>query len=241
MSARALAAQLRAELLLASRRGEALLVTFAVPPVLLLFFAAVPLVTTPGQSAIASLLPGIVALAVIAAAMVSLGIGTAYERHYGVLKRLGALPGVPLTVVVAKALAVLVVEIAQLVVLLVVALLLGWTPAGDPLAIAAVLVLGTGAFAGIGLFLAGTLRAEITLAVTNALFLVFLLFGGIVVPAEQLPGPLGAMAPWLPAGAFADALRDAFAGRGLHFSSALVGAWAAVALTVASLTFRVEE
>src|SRR5256885_10934893 len=38
------------------------------------------------------LLPGILALAVMAAGMVSLGIATAYERYYGVLKRLGSSP-----------------------------------------------------------------------------------------------------------------------------------------------------
>ena len=113
---------------------------------------------------------------------VSLGIGTAYERHYGVLKRLGALPGSRLTLVVAKTLAVLVVEIVQVMVLVIVAVILGWKPAGDPLAVALALVLGTGVFAGIGLLLAGTLRAELTLALANGLFLAFLLLGGIVVP-----------------------------------------------------------
>jgi ABC-2 type transport system permease protein len=241
VSASALLAQLRAELVLATRRGEALLITFIVPPALLAFFASVPLTPTGGQSRVAFLLPGMVALAVIAAAMVALGIGTAYERHYGVLKRLGGLPGVPATVVLAKALAVLVVEVAQLAVLVAVAVALGWAPSGDVLAVAVSLVLGTGAFAGIGLFLAGTLRAEITLALTNAMFLLFLLVGGIVVPASQLPPPLGALAPWLPAGALADSLRDAFAGSGRGFPLVVVAAWAAVALVAAGFTFRVEE
>ena len=113
MSSRALLAQLRAELVLASRRGEALLVTFLVPPMLLAFFASVPLIPTGGESRIAVLLPGMAALAIVAAAMVALGIGTAYERHYGVLKRLGALPGAVSTVILAKALAVLVIEVAH--------------------------------------------------------------------------------------------------------------------------------
>ena len=105
-----------------SRRGEALLVTLAVPPVLLVFFASVPLLPSGDEAPISFLLPGMIALAVIAAAMVSLGIGTAYERHYGVLKRLGALPGSRITLVVAKTLAVLVVEAVQIAVLVAVAM-----------------------------------------------------------------------------------------------------------------------
>jgi ABC-2 type transport system permease protein len=244
MNAGALLAQLRVELVLAARRGEALLVTMAVPPVLLLFFASLPLLPTGGEAAVAFLLPGMIALAVIGNAMVALGIGTAYERHYGVLKRLGALPGSRLTLVLAKTLAVLVVEVVQIVVLVGVAVLLGWKPAGDPLPVALALVLGTGAFAGIGLLLAGTLRAELTLALANALFLAFLLLGGIVVPTTNLPGVFADIAPWLPAATLSQALRDGMSGQGgAAPSGALVplAAWAAVALTAAALAFRPEE
>jgi ABC-2 type transport system permease protein len=243
VSARALLAQLRVELTLAARRGEALLVTMAVPPVLLVFFASLALLPTGGEAPVAFLLPGMIALAVIGNAMVALGIGTAYERHYGVLKRLGALPRSRPTLVVAKTLAVLVVEVAQLVVLVVVAVLLGWKPAGDPLAVGLGLILGTGAFAGIGLLLAGTLRAEVTLALANALFLAFLLLGGIVVPTSHLPGVLADVAPWLPAATLSEALREGMRGQGAAATGPLVAlaAWAAVALIAAVLAFRPEE
>jgi ABC-2 type transport system permease protein len=243
VNATALVAQLRVELLLVARRGEALLVTMAVPPVLLVFLASVPLLPTGDEAPIAFLLPGMIALAVIANAMVALGIGTAYERHYGVLKRLGALPGSRLTLVAAKTLAVLVVEVVQVIVLVVVAAVLGWKPAGDPLAVALALVLGTGAFAGIGLLLAGTLRAEVTLALANGLFLAFLLLGGIVVPTTHLPGALADLARWLPAGALSEALRDGMGGHGGISSGALLplAVWAAVALAAAAVAFRPEE
>jgi ABC-2 type transport system permease protein len=242
MSLRALVAQLRVELVLMSRRGEALLVTLAVPPVLLVFFASVRLLPSGDEAPLSFLLPGMIALAVIAAAMVSLGIGTAYERHYGVLKRLGALPGSRITLVVAKALAVLVVEAVQVAVLLAVALALGWAPTGDPIAVAVALVLGTAAFAGIGLWMAGTLRAELTLALANGLFLAFLLLGGIVVPTSHLPGALADVAPWLPAAALSEAVREALAGGGFALGPmALLAGWAALGLIGAGLTFRVEE
>jgi len=241
VTGRALLAQLRAELVLATRRGEALLITFLVPPVLLVFFASVPVVSTGSEPPVTFLLPGMVGLAIIATAMVSLGIGTAYERHYGVLKRLGALPGVPLTVVVAKALAVVVVEAVQLVVLVVVAVALGWKPGGDPATVAVVSIIGTLAFAGIGLLMAGALRAEVTLALANALFLAFLLLGGIVVPTDRLPGPVADLAAWLPAAALTNSLRDAFAGRGLHIGVFVLAVWGVAALGAGALTFRVEE
>ena len=225
-----------------SRRGEALLVTLAVPPVLLVFFASVPLLPSGDEAPISFLLPGMIALAVIAAAMVSLGIGTAYERHYGVLKRLGALPGSRITLVVAKTLAVLVVEAVQVAVLVAVAMALGWAPRGDPIAVVVALVLGTAAFAGIGLWMAGTLRAELTLALANGLFLAFLLLGGIVVPTSHLPGVLASIAPWLPAAALSDALRDGLAGRGFAPGpQTLLAGWAVLGLLGAGLTFRVEE
>ncbi len=242
MMGRALAAQLRVELLLASRRGEALLVTLAVPPVLLVFFASVSLLPTGGEAPVEFLLPGMIALAVIGAAMVSLGIGTAYERHYGVLKRLGALPGARVTLVAAKTLAVLIVEVIQVAILIGIAMALGWSPRGDPLVVASALVLGTAAFAGIGLLMAGTLRAELTLALANALFLGFLLVGGIVTPTTSLPGGLGEVARWLPAAALSEALRS-----GLTTPSAgspafiVLAVWAGGASIAAALAFRVEE
>ena len=243
MSGRALLAQLRVELVLASRRSEALLVTLTVPPVLLVFFASVPLLPTGGEAPVAFLLPGMIALAVIGNAMVSLGIGTAYERHYGVLKRLGALPGSRITLVVAKTLAVLVVEVVQVALLVVVAVALGWQPTGDPLVVGVALVLGTAAFAGIGLLLAGALRAEVNLALANGLFLAFLLLGGIVVPTSHLPGALADLAPWLPAAALTDALRGGLADRAQSSVDplALLLGWAALALPAAAVASRPEE
>jgi ABC-2 type transport system permease protein len=242
MSLRALFAQLRVELVLMSRRGEALLVTLAVPPALLVFFASVRLLPSGDEAPLSFLLPGMIALAVIASAMVALGIGTAYERHYGVLKRLGALPGSRITLVAAKTLAMLVVEAVQVVLLVAVAVGLGWTPIGDPIAVAVALVLGTAAFAGIGLWMAGTLRAEITLALANGLFLAFLLLGGVVVPTSHLPGVLADVAPLLPAAALSEMLRAALGSRPLEAASlSVLAAWGVVALVAAARSFRVEE
>jgi ABC-2 type transport system permease protein len=205
-------AQTAMELRLTARRGENVLATIVIPVVVLLFFASVTVLPTGGQRPVDFLLPGTLALAVIATSLVNLGIATAYERSYGVLKRLG---GSPLTrggLLVAKMSAVLVVEVAQVVLLVAIAIgVLGWRPGptASPAVLVAALLLGTLAFAGLGLLLAGALRAEATLAIANGLFIAFLLLGGIVVPVADLPGPLAALAGVLPAAALADAFRVA--------------------------------
>ena len=161
---------------------------------------------TGTTSSVDFVLPGTMALAVIAASLVALGIATGYERAYGVLKRLGGSPASRGMVVGGKILATLVVEAVQAVLLIALAsIVLGWRP-GDAASLAVVavaLVLGTAAFAGLGLLLAGTLRAEATLALTNALFLASLLVGGIVVPLSRLPQPLADAARALPGAALA--------------------------------------
>lgn len=234
--------QLRVELLLSLRRGESILVTVIVPTILLLFFGSVA-VLPGGQQPIGDLLPGILALAVMSTAMVSLGIATAFERHYRVLKRLGGSPLPRIGLLVAKLGAVLVTELAQVLLLLAIArLVFGWRPAGSfGLALLA-LLLGTAAFGGLGLWMAGTLRAEATLAVANGLYLVFLLLGGVVFPRSALPGALAGAAGLLPSAVLADTLRASLdASASVPFASlALLAGWALVASLAAARTFRWE-
>ncbi len=148
----AMAAALAAnELRLALRRGEGLLITFVIPVGVLLVFSALD--TGGATPAVDRLLPGSIALAVIAAAFVSLAITTGFERQYGVIKRLGGSPAGSSAVVAAKTAAVIVVELVQLVLLVGIAAgALGWAAgptASAPVTLAA-LVLGTIAFAGLG-------------------------------------------------------------------------------------------
>jgi ABC-2 type transport system permease protein len=237
-------AQAVTELRLTARRGENILVTAIVPAVVLVFFASAGVLPTPAGRPVDFLLPGSMALAIIAASLVNLGIATAYERHYGVLKRLG---GSPLTrggLLAAKIAAVLVVELAQLGLLLAIALVvLGWSPAAsvDPLLLVVVALLGTLAFAGLGLLLAGSLRAEATLALANALFIAAMLLGGIILPLDHLADPLAAVAGVLPAAALSDAFRAAL-GEDLDIVRPLIilVAWSAGSIGLAVRTFRWE-
>jgi ABC-2 type transport system permease protein len=236
----AIAAQTRVEVLLTLRRGENVLITLIVPVILLVFFASLG-IAPAGQSAVAFLMPGMLALAVISTGMVSLGIATAYERHYRVLKRLGGTPLPRAGLIAAKAVSVLLLELAQTILLGAVAVLIyGWRPGAGLIPAAGILLLGTAAFTGIGLAMAGGLRAEATLAGANGLYLVFLLLGDIVLPVSRLPLPLQIFARALPGAAFSRSLRAVLGpGTGtLAVDLPLLSAWAIVSLAVAAATFR---
>ena len=240
---RAVFAQTKAELTLTARRGESVLITIIVPAVLLIFFAALKLVPAGFGKPIDYLLPGMLALAIMSTGMVSLGIATAYERYYGVLKRLGSSPLPRGGLLLAKALAVLVVEVAQTVLLVALAVgLYGWRPQGSFWTALLVFLLGSACFAGLGMAMAGALRAEATLAGANALYLVLLMLGGSVLPVDHLLGFLADLARVLPAAPLTDALRAALMGSGaLPLSSLLLLAvWAAIFLVLAARTFKWE-
>ncbi len=241
MSSRALRAQVGAETRMTLERGETLLVTLGIPVVLLVFFTLVPVLPTGTPHRVDFLAPGVLALAVMSTAMVSLGIATAFERSYGVLKRLGSTPLGRPVLLTAKIVSVIAVEIAQIVILVGVSLALGWRPhPAAGLAIIAVL-LATIAFAGIGLAMAGALRAEVTLAAANGVYVILLLIGGVIFPLEKLGG-LAAFARLLPTAALSDALHPTLgAGAGVPLESWVVlAAWAVIAPAVAAFSFRWE-
>jgi len=244
---RSVAALAAHDLRLTARRGENVLVTIVIPIAVLLFFASsgvIPNATRP----VDFLVPGAIALAIVASGLVNLGIATAYERSYGVLKRLGGAPIPRWGLVAGKVVALLALEVVQVAALLAVGgFVLGWAPGAgwSPALFVAAIVLGTVAFAGLGLLLAGTLRAEATLALANGLFLGFLMLGGIVLPIDHLPEAIRPIAALLPSTALADLLRISLASAlpaatSPASSAAILAAWAigAVALTIG--TFRWE-
>ncbi|MFM7253184.1 MAG: ABC transporter permease [Ilumatobacteraceae bacterium] len=239
---RRLLAQSRVELLMVLRNGEQLLLTLGIPVLLLVFFSLVDVLPTGTDEPIEFLAPGVLALAVMSTAMVSLGIGTGFERSYRVLKRLGTTPLGRGRLVAAKAASVVAVEVLQFAVIVGVAVALGWSPVGAAWAAGAgAVVLGTMAFAGVGLLLAGRLRGEINLAVQNALYLVLLLLGGMVVPIDELPSVLQTAARTLPSTALSDILHWALGEGSLHAASwPVLAAWAVVAPVAAARLFRWE-
>jgi len=243
MNTRALTAQSRVEVLLQLRRGENLIVTLAVPLGILVFFAKVD-TTIPSDFAhpVDFLVPGVLSLAVMAAAMVSLGIATGFERRYGVLKRLGSTPLSRGGLLAAKTATVLLFELVEAVLIVLTGIALGWSPPGGLVPALALLLIGTVAFAGIGLLMAGTLRAEANLAAANALFLVLLFLGGMAYPLDKLPGALQAIAKLLPAAALSDTVRSVLSTQPFPTGQLVVlVAWAIAAPLAAARWFRWEE
>ncbi|MHB8318040.1 MAG: ABC transporter permease [Acidimicrobiales bacterium] len=242
---KALRAQVRAETYMTFRRGETLLLTIGIPVAFLLFFSSVKVIDTGATRPVNFYLPGVLALAVMSTSMVSLGIATGFERGYGVLKRLGATPLGRPRLLAAKIITVVVVEVVQSVVLVTVGVALGWRLEGSAVAVVeavGVALLASIAFGGIGLVMAGALKAELNLAAANGLYLVLLLLGGMVVPLGKLPGVLGTVSRLLPPAALSTALRSALSSTSdvsLH-SFVVLAVWAFITPCVAAVTFRWE-
>ncbi len=240
---RALAAQTLAEVRMTIRRGETLLLTVGIPVILLIFFTVAKVSSIPAGRRVDFFAPGILALCVLSTSLVTLSIATGFERSFGVLRRLHVTPLGRRRLICAKIAGVLVTEVLQVVILSLVALVLGWHPRGassGALEVTAVLVLGSAGCAGIGLALAGRLRAEVNLAASNGLYLVLLLLSGIVVPLTSLPPFVQRAVIALPPGAMAQSLHRVL-GAGIAPTNADWAAlvlWAIAAPMVAARTFR---
>jgi ABC-2 type transport system permease protein len=227
------------------RNGEQLLIALVIPLLVLVGgLESGELVDLGAGRRVDVLTPGVLALAVMSSAFTSIAIATGFERRYGVLKRLGASPLPRSGLLAGKTGAVLLVESLQIAVLSTTALLLGWQPEGGLLAVVAgvlLVVLGTAAFGSLALAMAGTLRAEATLAAANLVYLLLLVGGGVVVPLDRYPDAVQPVIELLPSGALAEGLREALTGQGLSWSAVLVLAvWAAAGAALTSRTFRWE-
>ncbi|MET9735820.1 ABC transporter permease [Streptomyces sp. NPDC006458] len=239
---RMIAAQAVLETKMLLRNGEQLLLTAVIPTLLLVLFSSVDIVDTGDGEAVDFLTPGILALAVMSTAFTGQAIATGFERRYGVLKRLAASPLPRWGLMTAKTASVLVTEVLQVLLVTVIALALGWNPQGNPLAVFLLLVLGTAAFSGLGLLMAGTLKAEATLAAANLVFLLLLVGGGVIVPLDKFPAGVQDVLALLPISALSDGLRDVLRnGAGMPWGDlGILAVWAVVGLTAAGKFFRWE-
>jgi ABC-2 type transport system permease protein len=214
------------------RNYEQLLLIMVIPVGVLVFFGNVAVL--PDSITLTRLVASVLTLSLISTAMVSTGIATGFERSYHVLKRLGVTPLGRGRLIWAKAGSVSVVELVQVTVLVAIAVGLGWSMVDMSWwRLALALLLGTAAFAGIGLCLAGRLRAEANLAAQNGLYLVLLALGGVIVPVNDLPDSLGAVARYLPSGALAEVMHASLGGApsGVWmFIDSPLGAWLVLAI-----------
>ncbi|WP_017614466.1 ABC transporter permease [Nocardiopsis salina] len=238
-------AQAGMELRIMLRHGEQLLLTMVIPVLLLIGFSVTPVLDMGEGARVDVLTPGVLALAVMSTSFTGLAIGTGFERRYGVLKRLGATPLSRFGLLAAKTLAVLVIQAIQAVVLCAVALALGWSPALTPGSVAGALVtvlLATAAFSSLALLMAGTLRAEATLAGANLVYVLMLGLGGVLFPTSTFPGPMEQAVSALPITALSSGLRTALVDGSLPSLGVFVvlAVWAAVCGLLAARLFRWE-
>ncbi|MFL6137832.1 MAG: ABC transporter permease [Frankiaceae bacterium] len=239
--------QTATELGLTLRRGESVLLTLVIPLGLLATFTLLPIVAAAdvgrGTAARAGFfVPGVVALAVMSTAFTGQAIATGYERQYGVLKLLGATPLPRWVLLTAKTAAVCAVEILQVALVLLLGVALGWRAHGSAAGVLALVVLGTAAFSGLGLLMAGTLRAEVTLAAANLVWFALLVLGGVLFPVTYFGATAGRLLEALPMAALADALRAVLrdgAAPPPHDLATLAG-WGVGGLAVAAALFRWE-
>lgn len=230
------------EIKLLLRNGEQFVLTLVIPILLLVLGTRATRIVDLGEGrAIDIVTPGVLALAIMSTAFTSLAIATGFERRYGLLKRLGASPLPRSGLVVAKILAVAVVELGQLVLLSALALALGWEPANGWIWLPVLAVLGTAAFGALALLIAGTVRAEATLALANLVYVVLLVGGAVIIPLSRFPEGAQRFVELLPSAALGEGLRDIFATGAPDASSIIVlTAWALVAgaLTVRTFTWE---
>jgi ABC-2 type transport system permease protein len=240
---RQVAAQAAMESRLMLRNGEQLLLAVVIPVIVLIgcVLGADRVGMALRSPAVDVFTPGVLALAVMSTAFTSLAIMTGFERRYGVLKRLGSSPLPRSGLLAGKIVGLLAIETLQVAVISVVAFGLGWDPAaGGLLGAGLAILLGTAAFASLGLFVAGVLRAEATLAVANLVYLLLMAGGAVVLPARAY-GAFGDFVLWLPSGALGDAMRDALLdGRVNVVDLAVLLGWAVVGTALTARTFTWE-
>lgn len=235
-------AQARMESRLMLRNGEQLLLAVVIPVIVLVvgIVGADRIDLDLGAAPVDVFAPGVLALAVMSTAFTSLAIATGFERRYGVIKRLGASPLPRHGLLLGKVGALVLVEALQVVVLCAIARLLGWQPDISWVGAALTLVLGTSAFASLGLFVAGVFRAEATLAVANLVYLLLMVGGGVVIPAHEY-GAAGTWVVWLPSGALGEAARAALGHGTVDWAALLILAgWTALGTVLTTRTFRWE-
>jgi ABC-2 type transport system permease protein len=224
------------------RNGEQLLLTMFIPITLLVGLILLPLGDL-GEPRAATVVPAILALAVISTAFTGQAIAVGFDRRYGALKRLGATALPQWAIIAGKSIAVVLVVALQAVLIGGIGATLGWRPSFGGLLLAApVMLLGAAAFAALGLLLGGWLKAEVVLALANILWFFLLGFGSLAlastVAGEEAPGWVSVAAHISPSGALVSALHGAFAGAVPLVAVAVLTLWGAVGAVAATRTFR---
>ncbi len=232
--------QTRWETLAMVKNGEQLVLILFMPLVALFALAHTTVLDRLGLPRIDAAAPGVLALGILSTAFTGQAIATGFDRRYGVLTHAATTPLGRGGLLAGKCGAVLAVVAGQVLLIGGVATLMGlrmnWAGV-VPLVVSA--LLGIAALTSVGLFIAGLVRPEATLAVTNLLWIVFAGAGGVLMPAHFMPAPLSHLIPLLPTSALADALRSAINdGAWAPLPMLVLVAWAAVGTLGVLKTFK---
>ena len=237
-------AQARMESRLMLRNGEQLLLAVVIPVIVLIGGVTagehLSLDLETSHPLVDIFTPGVIALAVMSTSFTSLAIATGFERRYGVIKRLGSSPLPRSGLLAGKVGGLLLVEVLQIIVISAVAFALGWEPDPDAVGVLLAVLVGTAAFDSLGLFLAGALRAEATLAAANLVYLLLLAGGAVVLPISAY-GAFGDVVRWLPSGALGSAMRTALIDSGVAWRDlGVLLAWTVLGTVLTARTFKWE-
>lgn len=197
------------------RNGEQLMLNIIFPVMALIALRFTGLIdeyaNSVGVSRMDAAVPGVLALCVISTALSGQGIATGFDRRYGVLRFLATTPLGRNGLIMGKCIAVLVVVAIQFTLVAVLGYGLGWRP--DAIAVSRsiiTMIMGAGAFTALGLIIAGTVRAEATLAIVNIAWVILAGAGGVVFPLKSFPDWYAGVVAWSPSAALGDALRGNF-------------------------------
>ena len=231
-SAMRVMAHARWELRLLLRNGEQILLMLVIPIALLVALG----LARKGE--INETVPTVIAVSLMATCFTSLAIGTGFERRAGALRFLATTPLTRLNLLLAKFIAMAVLAAMSITAIVLVALTMGWHPQAQVAGVMGAVILGGAACSAWAVYLAGALRAEAVLALANGIFILLMVFGGVVIPASDMPGVIGQVVAFLPSAALADALRASL-GNGLFpaMELAILLVWAVIAAVLARRTF----
>ncbi|HJA61309.1 ABC transporter permease [Brevibacterium sp. SMBL_HHYL_HB1] len=243
MRLRRIVSQTKFETVSVLRNGEQLLLSIIFPLGLLIFLAETPLLAgldiidstaDPLNIAVA----GALSLSLASSAFTGQAIATAFDRRYGVLRQLATTPLGTNGLILGKLGAVIAVVVIQFALVFAVAVCLGFRGPVDVLGLVLATVFGTACLLSLGLLMAGTLRAEATLAATNLIWVLMAGVGGLVVAH---PGEWGTVVSYLPSGALGDVMRSAIGVGGIDIKAIIVLLiWGLVGTLAARRWFRFE-
>lgn len=227
------------EFKLNAKNGEQLLLLIIIP--IAMFFTLTQTSIIGGEKwDIPGALSVSITISTLAAGFTSLAIATAFERRSGTLVTMGVTPITRVELVAGKAISTIYLAVISTAILITVALIFGWSPSSSAFLIPLALILGIASVSGWAFLIAGTMKAEAVLAIANGIFVLAMVFGGILF---QYSGVMGTITGLLPPAALSNCMAhslDSAPSDSPHliFSIAVLIMWSIGGTLLAAKLFR---